>query len=274
MGNTDEASDHARGLLRQLGLSVPPLDPGLVVDQLGFVQTPLDGLYPDDLTPDQRRVMDKLVGAARFEEKVIFVKPDLPSLQLQWLLLHEAGHAIIPWHEQALYLDQAYTLAQSVRDTMEREANAFAAELRFLGEVFDEIVQDYPFGVEAVRSLADIFGASLESTLIHYVERANERCACYAFEPVQVNGDTRLRAQYFRKSRQPRFPFKFGTNVGDILPGEDQIVEAYLSGGLVRGATVKEDFRFEDGQVVESEYFSNSHKVFVLCRPRPVFFSL
>lgn len=106
------------------------------------------------------------------DRKRILVDKALPKLKHRWTEAHEIGHSIIPWHQDIMLGDNAHTLLPSCREEVEAEANFAAARLLFLRERFTEEARSLEPSIDTIRTLNDIFGNTISSTLYRYVESA------------------------------------------------------------------------------------------------------
>jgi hypothetical protein len=123
----------------------------------------------------------------------------------------------------ALMQDCEKTLDPEITDLFEREANVFASEALFQGEVFAEQAHDREFGIKTAMALAKQFGASNYATFRRYVF-TNPRACCLVVlkPPLMVVGGG------FRRPRSPRFAVVAPTRILDLLPQPDGSVSSSL----------------------------------------------
>ena len=185
------------------------------------------------------------------------------------MIFHEGAHAEIGWHTEVLYLDDEYTLGPAVKEQMEKEANGFAAHVQFFGPRFAAEARELPFGIASVRSLADRYSTSIESSLRRYVETRKEECICGVFRLGRHPDGLRemLTFRYFVKSAANRTYWRFPCRVGETLPMDDPLV-VLLNEGKLLGNEIHLDTRYDPK--TESAYleeaFCNGHSVFLLVR--------
>ena len=106
------------------------------------------------------------------DQKRILLDRSLPEKKHRWNEGHEIGHSLIPWHEDLMFGDNAYTLSQDCREQIEAEANFAAGNLLFLRERFTAVVRDLDPSIKNVRELHTVFGNTLSTTFYRFVESA------------------------------------------------------------------------------------------------------
>lgn len=242
--------------------------PGDILDNLGLQQAALPAFDIERLNPSQQRIMGSVQGLLSVQERTVFVRDGLSQARQTWILLHEVAHAFIGWHREMLFLDTEFTLSRQARETMEREANEFAAHVLFLDETFHKLAQSMEFGVEAIFKLATIYSASVEATVRHYVEHSQQDCVCLVLDPCYEYGAPTLRVQYFVKPRVSQCRWEFGSlKIGQTLPLDDETVVSFSRGELnYPNVSRYESESNSPGVILKYECFSTSHKVFILCR--------
>lgn len=263
------ALEAASTLLGRLGLDEPPVTPGMVLEELGLEVGTLPSFDLERLDPEQLQLFGSVKGLLSPSESKIYVSEELVSKQERWVIFHEGAHAEIGWHTEILYLDNEYTLGPAVKEQMEKEANGFAAHLQFFGPRFAADARDLPFGIASIRSLADRYGTSIESSLRHYVETRQEQCICAVFRLGRHPDGSRetLTFQYFVKSAGNRAFWRFPCKVGDTLPMDDPLV-ILLNEGKLTGNEIHQDTRYDlkTETAYLEEAFCNGHSVFLLVR--------
>jgi hypothetical protein len=173
----------AAATLRDAGLTEPPLS---VEELLQHVQLHRD--YYDLTNPGfldrakhklrihGQKLADiinkvRLQAVLLFDENRICIDQELPKIKHPWASCHETGHRLLPWHKPFFFGDTAQTLDPAYQADLETEANYAAGRLLFLGNRFTEEARDLVPTIEAVKSLAKRYRASLTTTLRRYVEQ-------------------------------------------------------------------------------------------------------
>jgi hypothetical protein len=114
----------------------------------------------------------------------------VPRPRIPFVKLHETGHGSMP-HQTRLYAlmqDCEKTLDPEITDLFEREANVFASEAMFQGEVFAQHAHDREFGVKTAMALAKQFGGSNYATFRRYVTTNPRACCLIILEPASPDG--------------------------------------------------------------------------------------
>jgi hypothetical protein len=76
------------------------------------------------------------------------------------------------------------TLHADVMDLFEREANVFASEVLFQGEIFAQEAHQFDFGIKVPMTLSKKYGASNYSTFRRYVTTNPCACCVVVLDPV------------------------------------------------------------------------------------------
>lgn len=275
--DTSPALQAASEFLAYLQVADPPVTTERVLDGLGLATQPLPAFDLERLTPEQLRqfrAIRGLRGLLSPAERKIYVSSDLHARRYPWFIYHESGHALIPWHREALYLDNDYRLSRRVVELMEKEANEFAGHLQFLGPRFAAEANDLPFGLDAAIALADRYETSYESAIHHYVATREENCVCLVFDVVAAETEARiliaartLRYRYFIRSRSRAGRWQFDYSSREVLPLDDDLVRVLNEGKLSGGAVYHETFYHQATKTAYGrQVFSNGHSVFELVR--------
>ncbi|MFL5758981.1 MAG: ImmA/IrrE family metallo-endopeptidase [Thermomicrobiales bacterium] len=255
--------------LAHLGIAEPPITVERVLEGLGVESHPLPTFDIDRLTPEQLKhyhALKPVRGLLSPAEQRIYFSDELSTRQYPWLIYHESGHVLIDWHREALYVDNDYRLSQRAIDQMEKEANEFAGHLQFLGTRFADESRSMPFGLGTAVDLADLFVATYESAIRHYVETREENCICLVCRVIPAaEGARTLRFQYFIKPKPSRGFWNFEFKSGHVFPLDDEVVQL-LNQGVLDGASPHNGTYYsqDSKQAYQRQVFCNGHSVFVL----------
>ena len=104
------------------------------------------------------------------DRKRILLDAALPELKHRWNETHEICHSLLPWHQEVMLGDNAYTLLPACHEEVEAEANFGAGRLLFLRERFTEEARSIQPTIGAIRELKEIFGNTISTTLYRFVE--------------------------------------------------------------------------------------------------------
>lgn len=263
-------------------------------DVAGVIPTPLDQLNqhlalnpvqrlfdPDDMPPGLNesiaRLRSKILGAFSWPERSIYLSAGLTAGQSKFTHAHELGHAVIPWHEQAYFSDDLFTLAPETRQELEAEANCFASELIFQSRDFLERSTSAALGLQTAIDLAGYYDTSIHSTVRHYVEENRYSCGLIVFGRYPDRSGGLVRPKVRATVESTRFERGHG-RLEDCLPLD-------LSGGVLPLAG--DVMRVLQGQVIDTvtrgdcalttfrgvtlmryEVFFNQYSVFALIYPK------
>lgn len=207
--NSDELQKLAMQLLKTSGVTGTPTPTFQIIKALGlkirqfsdngstteYTEKSLSSFYP--LPPHCKHISEiskevkielglqsriPLVrGILNVAKGEILIHKDLPESMVTFTIEHEIGHFWLPDHRKtALYQCNYFDLSRSTTKQIEREANEFAAHLRFQGDLFGQMAADYPLSLNSAIELSDKFKSSLESTFIRYVESNHKPCSLIA----------------------------------------------------------------------------------------------
>jgi len=187
---------HADELLREasaLGRFPTPVDDLMVAAKL----TVVDDEFLNKNLLDQfikkakagavaiKSALSKVLGLFDSHERLVVIDKDAPQPKKPFIKLHEAAHGSLP-HQSKIYRlihDCEKTLDAEIADLFEREANVFASEVLFQGEVFSKEAHGQSFGIKVPISLARKFGASNYSAFRRYVITNTCACCVVVLEP-------------------------------------------------------------------------------------------
>jgi len=169
-------------LLREAGVTEPPVPVGRIVDHLELHRQFYDLQNPSFLDRAKHKIIihgRRLVEAIRriklaavllYDEDRIVLDARLPEIKHDWSTCHEVAHRVLPWHKTYFRGDTAQTLAPDWHEVLEAEANYGASELMFCGPSFREDARDVAPTWPNVEVLAKRYGKSKTATLRRFVE--------------------------------------------------------------------------------------------------------
>jgi Zn-dependent peptidase ImmA (M78 family) len=131
-----------------------------------------------------KSALSKVLGLFECQDRLIVIDKDAPKPRVPFIKLHEAGHGTLP-HQSKIYRlihDCEKTLDADMTDLFEREANVFASEVLFQGEIFSKEAREQDFGIKVPIALARKFGASNYSAFRRYVITNPSACCVVVLE--------------------------------------------------------------------------------------------
>jgi Zn-dependent peptidase ImmA (M78 family) len=132
-----------------------------------------------------KSALSKVLGLFEANDRLVVIDKTAPKPRKPFIKLHEAGHGTLP-HQAKVYSlihDCEQTLSAEITDLFEREANVFASEALFQGEVFSTEARDMDFGVKTGVVLASRFGGSNYAAFRRYVITHTGACCVVVLEP-------------------------------------------------------------------------------------------
>jgi Zn-dependent peptidase ImmA (M78 family) len=138
-----------------------------------------------------KSAFSKVMALFESNDRLVVIDRNVPKPKKPFVKLHEAGHGYMPHQSKAYALlhDCDRTLDPDVTDQFEREANVFASETLFQGDVFTSIAADSSFGVKVPIDLAKKFGASNYSAFRRFVATNDKACCVVVLEQLQFGDD-------------------------------------------------------------------------------------
>ncbi|VGO13678.1 hypothetical protein PDESU_02235 [Pontiella desulfatans] len=201
------------------------------------------------------------------DSKQILIDQNMPPLKHRWAEVHEIAHSVIPWHKQFCLGDPAQTLSSSCRIQIENEANYGGGNLVFLGERFKLEAADYSCNLESVKTLANIYGNTITSTLYRFVEQAHDHlpmfgvvCDHWFDSNIVFNAQNPCEHLIFSESFRNRFSNFDQHQAFDLIRGYCSQRKGGLLGEVE--ATVLDDNG--EAHYFRMESFSNSYKILTL----------
>ncbi len=248
------------------------INPAQILEALSLQYLAFDfaAVLPTEAT-DSRKAPRALLC---FRERVVATDTAMRDQRIRFSILHEIAHYILPTHQHALYLCDDTDLAGMTQLVLEKQANAFAADLLFMGDRFTLEANSHQICAPTVKTLAIKYEASFEATARRLVERNIRPCMLAVFHRENsrsvVNPDlptkwvlkysiasSALSTSCLKEIHRAEVPAKIAailTKTGHDI-ADSIIVDVPIK--LPNGST----------QPFQGEYFSNHHNIFCLLTP-------
>jgi len=154
-----------------------PTNPTELLDylKLQFVMVDLAALLPGQKKSPR--------GVLSYADRIVGVDVSLQHNEhrARFTTLHEIGHYVLPTHQKGLYICDEQDLSFEAMIEIEKEANAFAADLLFKGDRFTREANDFAITAESIKMLAIKYDASFESAARRFVECNAHPCSLAVF---------------------------------------------------------------------------------------------
>lgn len=202
-----------------------------------------------------KSALSKVIGLFDARDRVVFLDKDLPKPRRPFVSLHEAGHGRLP-HQSEMYAlmhDCNLTIEDDIRDLFEREANVFASEVLFQGDLFTEAANDMALSIASAKALAKQFGASNYSTFRRFVSVNGFACCLISVNPETIIGAPQSARDVRRVIASDSFNLRFDPNalaaritfghpLKPLLPHGKQRVVSEMTFQLVDRDGLKHEF--------------------------------
>ena len=208
-----------------------------------------------------------------FADRPVATDDTLDEKRTGFSVLHEIGHYVLPHHEHALYVCDDVGLSFATRLVMEKEANAFAADLLFLGDRFSVEANGRPIEAKTVKELANKYRASFEATARRFVENNFWPCMLVVFKLEQprdaVNADAVPTWNVRYCIASPTFKTTCCERVSGTVPPEAVAVVTQPGRDFADSVVCEIGItgRAGDETVCRGEFFCNTYNIFCLLTP-------
>ena len=217
-----------------------------------------------------KSALSKVLGLYDANEQTIHIDDSVGLSKQAFLKLHETGHHELPTHRKIfrLFQDCEQTLAPTIADQFEREANNFARFALFQGGTYKQMAADMPMGVKTPINLSKKFGASIYASAREFARTNHRACLVYILEPIQITPGVPPYADVRRIEASASFTERFG------IPSATRIEMSHALGDLLpigRKMTRPTQLIYSDrnGDTHEclGEAFDTTHNVLLLIYP-------
>ncbi len=159
-----------------------------------------------------KSALSKVFGLYDANEQIIHIDENVGPSKQTFLKLHETGHHEIPAHRKifSFFQDCDKTLAPTVADLFEREANNFARFALFQGGKYGEMAADMAMGIKTPMALAKKFGASQYASAREFARMSHRPCIVFILEPIEFVPGGRSYSDVRRIEASPSFAKQFG----------------------------------------------------------------
>ena len=217
-----------------------------------------------------KSALSKIMAMIHPGDKIVLIDKGTPSVKMPFIKLHEAGHGVLPHQKKAYSLiqDCELTLHPDITELFEREANVFAAEVLFQGNLFADEAHQSAFGMKVPIDLAKKYGASNYSAFRRYVSTSPHACCLLVLEPVVIGDGNQFTAEVRRIIPTTTFHAIFdGERFGSAIH------QSHILGHIVpvkRRMTASRKIKLTDRngnrRNCTAEAFDAKHHIFILIR--------
>jgi hypothetical protein len=196
---------YGQDLIRGLGIKAPPVSEYEVAE---FIGCEIREVYEEDLAawPGRQDILQEACAHLLKRENLIVVNGEMRRARKRTCVFHESGHCITPWHCSLNYACTEKAIEPVFHQLIEREAFTCGAEIQMPRHLFIPDTLDLPLGIDAIKTLAVRYDATLETTAIRYAQLNRRICAIVVVEPAENHGSKAT--AHYDPPNQLVFPFR------------------------------------------------------------------
>jgi Zn-dependent peptidase ImmA (M78 family) len=260
-------------ILKEVSIEEPPVNLDQLYESEKLLTTMLEKTNSELVALEKELKItniDILRGVIFIPEKRVVVISQDYQKRNNFTLAHEFGHWKIPWHRDLLYKCTQFDLSPKARFQMEREANYFASEISFMGDLFLKQLLSSPLSMRNIKALSDIFGMSIEATLIRAVELELRPCALLSLIVNEKDPDNFLSIRYAIYSQSFKEQVDKEFNLRQTFPQNHELakiitdsVPSLINSHQFIGRLGKEKERVN----LKTEVWKNKWNIFALFQP-------
>ena len=216
-----------------------------------------------------KSALSKVLGLLDPCDGLVVIDKNTPKLRVPFIKLHETGHNTLP-HQKKMYQlmqDCEETINPDITDLFEREANVFASEVLFQGEVFSSEAHEQSFSIKVPMGLAKKFGASRYSTFRRYVTTNPCACCVVILEPPTTDSRGLRSAEVRRVVMSKSFEILYDSKVlCSTVTGTHPLLPVIPANRMSFDREVVFTDRNEDERLCIAEALDTKHQILVLLR--------
>lgn len=233
----------------------------------------LDASFLDTMREKARGVLksavDKVLGLLDSVARLIFVDRTILKVRQDFIRLHEAGHAYMPWQDQTYTIIEECkkTVSPDIADQFDVEANVFASEVLFQRDAFINEASDYEFGISVPKELSNKYGASIYASIRQYVSKNYHCCIVLVLNnPEPITGEgfrSSVRriissTKFDQSFNSVKWPSYFTPNdiLGKFIPVSKRRMSGPFNYSLI-------DDNGDNHEFI-GEVFTNTYQIFIL----------
>lgn len=240
-----------------------------LLDFLGLEQLSFDFMNEVQFLDSSNKPTGEIRAALHLAKRAVATQSGMGDKRERFCVFHEIAHCVLPEHNLKIFVDNDQTLSLWTKARLEREANRFAADLLFQGNLFTEQALSLDTSIGTAVELAPHYGASYEAALRRYTETHVMPCALLVYDKFGRSDnsfveDDDYHIHYTITSAPFRKLYFSGIQMtaekckaAEIYsPNQSWSVGRIAEKELVVESEGKEKWRFE------TEVFSNGYKIF------------
>ena len=216
-----------------------------------------------------KSALKKVLGLFDSVSRFIFIDKQLYIKKQNFVRLHEAGHAFMPWQNDSYKLveESELTLSEEIADQFDVEANVFASEVIFQNDAFIKEAVASSFSIKVPMRLAKKFDASIYASIRQYVSKHYMCCTVLVFDMPAYNNGAGFTCSLRRCVSSQKFMDEFSNVQWPSILTPDYEISSMIPLGN-RRMSGQRQFALVDDNGISHEFtaegFTNTYQVFVL----------
>lgn len=159
---------YGRDLLKRMQIKDHYVDEYKVMDFLGYEVQPVHPSQYPEFAHKIGEIFDDTCAILIPKENKVFLSTSISPKRQRSTLFHEAGHEILPFHEQNAFSVQGKDIDPTTHKLMEKEAFLAGTEIMYPVKHFVDDMISLATSFDAINQLAERYNGSLEATCIRY----------------------------------------------------------------------------------------------------------
>jgi hypothetical protein len=216
-----------------------------------------------------KSALSKVLGLFEANDRLVVIDKEVLKPRVPFIKLHEAGHGTLPHQCKAYALmhDCEQTLDAEITDLFEREANVFASEALFQGEIFTKEAEQLEFGVKTPVALARKFGSSNYAAFRRYVITSSRACCVVVLEPAVHHLDGSFSAEVRRVVMNKSFAnFYDGKDLAATVTGSHVLGPVIPRNRMTFDHEIVLTDRNKDERICIAEAFDTGRNILILIK--------
>lgn len=235
-----------------------PTDVDKIISHLKLQVIPFDfSEFSSDALKNGRAILS-------YNDRVIMVNKNMGEHRINFSKFHEVAHFVLPNHREAFYICDDDAMSSFPKLTYEAEANAFAADLIYKGDIFTTESNSMEVSFESIMILAERYNSSIVSTTWRFVERSLYPCVFVCYE--KTKEVWKVKYCIFSK----RFLEKYLENKDGVFTDDnsEDVIKAELQQNRIVKSECKINFGNEREKSFNCEYYYNNYNVLSLIKEK------
>lgn len=203
-----------------------------------------------------------------YNQKTIAINAALSPYKINFSKFHEIAHYVLPTHVENFYFCKEQDMSMFTQKKFEDEANSFAADLIYKGDIFTIESNSKKISFESIISLSQKYGSTIESTGRRFIEYSLYPCVFVVYEKTQ--DIWKVRYSVFSKS----FLHKYLQSESGTLTDDNNadVIRAEVQSNQVIESECRVNFKNEKEEAFNCEYFYNGYNVMGIIKEKSINF--